>query len=116
MGEKGVSFIWIYDSFSSETQEWLEESESEEDDEEEEAKGAEGEEEEDESEEESEDEEGKRWFCLFTVSHLCLFHSHFTFSCDCDQKQAQHLDPDVLDFKTVTQTFQTHVKTLQNKI
>uniref|UniRef100_A0A671UVK2 Kelch domain containing 4 n=1 Tax=Sparus aurata TaxID=8175 RepID=A0A671UVK2_SPAAU len=66
------------------TQEWLEESESEEDDEEEEAKGAEGEEEEDESEEESEDEEGKRWFCLFTVSHLCLFHSHFTFSCDCD--------------------------------
>lgn len=84
MGEKGVSFIWIYDSFSSETQEWLEESESEEDDEEEEAKGAEGEEEEDESEEESEDEEGKRWFCLFTVSHLCLFRSHFTFSCDCD--------------------------------
>lgn len=68
-------FIWIDDSFSTETQEWLEESESEDEEEEEEAaaaKGAEGEEEEDESEEESEDEEGKGKFCLPVVLRCSL--------------------------------------------
>lgn len=58
--------VEINDWFSTETQEWLDESDSEGDDEEEEegAKFAEGEEEE--SEEESEDEEGKTLFsCLF---------------------------------------------------
>lgn len=77
-------FIWIYDLFSTETQEWLEESESEDEDEDEEeaeAKGAEGEEDVEESEEESEDEEGKGLFYLFFVSHLsvCFFSSLFLF-------------------------------------
>ncbi len=73
-------FIWIYDCFSTETQEWLEESESEDDEEEEEeAKGAEGEEEE--SEEESEDEEGKGLFCLFTVLEISISVLS-TFSCN----------------------------------
>ncbi len=70
-------FIWIFDYFSTETQEWLEESESEDDgEEEEEAKGAEGEEEEDESEEEDEDEEGKELVCPYTVTHIRLFSTH----------------------------------------
>lgn len=68
-------FIRIDDSFSTETQEWLEESESEEEEEEEAAKGAEGEEEEDESEEESEDEEGKGKFCLPVVSRCSVVFS-----------------------------------------